>query len=142
MPAKPIATLPAGMRRSGLLLALLVICSIAGTALANNTWFATRGAVANMTDEDREYLKKATDKILNKQADGTSLEWSNPESGAGGKLQVAGTHQDFGTTCRLLRMTNTSKGISRTGDFRLCADNEGIWRFAPTSGNSASTSSS
>jgi len=115
---------------------LAVTLLVTAVASATNTWFASRGAIANMNDADREILTAAIDDILNNQADGSSSEWSNPDTGSGGTLQVAGTHEDFGTTCRLLRMESTANSITRRNDFRLCKDKEGGWRFAPNKGSS------
>jgi len=120
-------------------LTLAIALGLLGTTSvvnATSTWFAGRSAVANMTDEDRELLTKAMDDILNNESDGSQTEWNNPDTGSRGTLKVAGTHEDFGTTCRLIRMSNTATEITRGGDFRLCRDDEGEWRFAPNPGSS------
>jgi len=112
---------------------LVAVCLLLVTSsvLATNTWFAREGAVAHMTPEDVEILTSTIDNALNNSPDGTVVEWSNPETAASGKVSVGKTHQDYGTTCRLMRMQNNSKGISRSGNYRLCKDQEGAWRFAP-----------
>lgn len=118
------------LRKISILLSVALFIA-APAANATNSWFAKRSAVVHMSDADRAILTEAMQSLLSNEPDGSFVEWSNPDTGSHGTLQVAGTHKDYGTTCRLLRMTNTAKQITRKGDFRLCKDDKGVWRFAP-----------
>jgi len=118
------------LRKISVLLSVALLIA-APAANATNSWFAKRSAVAHMSDADRAILTGAMQTLLSDKPDGSAAEWSNPDTGSHGTLQVAGTHEDYGTTCRLLRMTNMAKQIISKGDFRLCKDDEGVWRFAP-----------
>lgn len=115
-----------------LILALLTLV-IMTPATAGNTWFARESAVAYMSDADRAILTSTMNDLLNSQPDGTTVSWKGPDSDASGKIAVGKTHQDYGTTCRLIKMENTAKGVTGAGNYRLCKDDKSIWRFAPLS---------
>ncbi|MFT4591907.1 MAG: surface antigen [Gammaproteobacteria bacterium] len=117
---------------SARLLLTLSLLSFSVSALANASWFARESAVAHMTKKDTTILTTAMDNLLNNQPDGARSSWENPASSASGRLAVGKTHQDYGTTCRMIKMENTAKSITRTGTYQLCKDAEGTWRFAPT----------
>jgi surface antigen len=113
-----------------LLLALIAL-GVITPASAANTWFARESAMTYMTDEDRALLTSTMDDLLDNQPDGTTVGWKGPDSDASGKIAVGKTHQDYGTTCRLIKMKNTARGITGAGKYRLCKDDQSIWRFAP-----------
>ncbi len=111
----------------------LAALGIVTTAAAANTWFARESAVAYMTDEDQALLTSTMNDLLDNQPDGTTVRWKSPDSDASGRLAVGKTHQDYGTTCRLIKMENTAKGVTGAGKYRLCKDDQSVWRFAPMS---------
>ena len=113
------------------LLLALSLFGFSASALATATWFARESAVAHMTKEDTTILTNTMDDLLNNQPDGSTSSWKNPASSASGRLAVGKTHQNYGTTCRMIKMENTAKSITRTGTYQLCKDTEGAWRFAP-----------
>ena len=84
-----------------------------------------------MTKKDTTILTNTMDDLLNNQPDGSMSSWENPASSASGRLAVGKTHQNYGTTCRMIKMENTAKSITRIGTYQLCKDAEGTWRFAP-----------
>jgi surface antigen len=104
-------------------------------AAATNIWFARQSAVAHMSVEDQALLNSTINSVLNDEPDGSTTTWDNPATGSSGRIAVGKTHEDYGTICRLIKMENTAKTITRAGNYRLCKDGEGIWRFAPTERN-------
>ena len=63
--------------------------------------------------------------------DGTKTDWLNTATGNRGKVQVIDKHQDFGTTCRHIRMRNEAAGRVNSDVYRLCLATDGNWKFAP-----------
>jgi surface antigen len=112
---------------------VVLITSIATPAAATNVWFARQSAVAHMSAADKALLNSTLDLVLNEKPDGSTTTWENPATGSAGRIAVGKTYEDYGTTCRLIKMENTAKTITRIDNYRLCKDNQGEWRFAPAS---------
>jgi len=104
------------------------------TVFAQNMLFLRESPIAWLDDDDEVILKDTLDQVI-LAPDGTSKEWENPETGSTGRLQVLDTHEDFGTTCRHIRMLNEAAGRRGGGIYRLCLSEDGNWRFAPNAEN-------
>ena len=115
---------------AGLLLAAAVLMLGSVVATAQNTTFLRESPIAWLDDNDEAILRATIDAVL-AAPDGTTTDWLNPETGSKGRIQVLDTHEDFGTTCRRLRMRNEARGRKGGGNFRLCLSEDGQWRFAP-----------
>ena len=100
------------------------------TASAQNLLFLRESPIAWMNDADEAILRATIDAVL-AAPDGTTTDWLNPETGSHGRVQVTDTHEDFGTTCRRLRMRNEASGRKGGGNYRLCLSTDGQWKFAP-----------
>ncbi len=109
---------------------VLTFTVVATPALAVNLDFMKDAPVVGMSDEDRELLRQAARQLLEEEEDGTVTSWSNPESDAHGRLKVSDTHEDYGTTCRMLAMHNRVEGREGRGVMRVCKKDD-VWRFAP-----------
>jgi len=122
------------MRKStsgiGLIALILLLGSFA--APAQNVLFLRDSPIAWMDDADEAILHETIEAVL-AAPDGTVTDWMNPETGSKGRVQVTDTDQDFGTTCRRLRMRNEASGRKGGGNYRLCLSKDGQWRFAPYS---------
>ena len=119
--------------RTSLLCSALWLLGMALPAGATNVWFARQSAVAHMSANDQALLNSTLSRVLNDQPDGSTTTWENPATGASGRIAVGKAQDDYGTSCRLIKMENTAKTITREGNYRLCKDGQGEWRFAPTS---------
>jgi surface antigen len=114
--------------RIGLITFVLLLGPLA--ASAQNVLFLRDSPIAWMDDTDEAILHETIEAVL-AAPDGTVTDWMNPETGSKGRVQVTDTDQDFGTTCRRLRMRNEASGRKGRGNYRLCLSKDGQWRFAP-----------
>jgi surface antigen len=110
--------------------ALLLTLATTGLS-AQNLNFLRESPIGWLDDQDRAILRATIDAVM-AAPDGTTTDWLNPETGSTGRLQVLDTHEDFGTTCRRLRMRNEAKGRKAGATYRLCLSADGQWRFAPS----------
>ena len=108
---------------------------------AQNTLFLRDSPIAHMDDQDEAILRETINAVV-AAPDGTTTDWMNPATGSKGRLQVLDTHQDFGTTCRHIRMRNEVNGRKGGGVYRLCLAEDGRWKFAPNAENPPGTTSS
>jgi surface antigen len=109
----------------------LLLAFVAPALCAQNTSFLSNGPIAYMTEADNEIWQAAFDQALSEKADGDTVEWSNPDTGHGGTITVVDTHEDYGTTCRTLRLHTEAAGRSGGADYRLCKAADDSWQFAP-----------
>ena len=103
----------------------------AGVVAAQNMSFLRESPIGWMDEADQQILTAAVDELL-EEPDGTVKDWVNPDSTAQGRLKVFDTHEDYGTTCRNIKMHIEAKGRKDGGIVRLCKANDGSWKFAPT----------
>jgi surface antigen len=113
---------------TGFIALALLLTTLA--ASAQNVLFLRDSPIAWMDDTDEAILRETIEAVL-AAPDGTVTDWLNPETGSKGRVQVTDTDQDFGTTCRRLRMRNEASGRKGGGNYRLCLSKDGQWRFAP-----------
>jgi len=102
-----------------------------GTAGAQNISFLRESPIGWMDEADQAVLTAAVDELL-EQPDDTVTDWSNADASAHGRLKVFGTHEDYGTTCRNIKMHIEAKGRKDGGVVRLCKAEDGKWKFAPS----------
>ena len=124
------------MNKNKICLALISTILLAGatTATAQNTLFLRDSPIAFMDDQDEAILRATIDAVL-AAPDGTATDWMNPATGSKGRVQVLDTGEDFGTTCRHIRMRNEASNRKSGGTFRLCLAKDGSWKFAPNAEN-------
>ena len=99
-------------------------------AAAQNLSFLRESPFGWMDEADQQILTAAVDELL-EEPDDTVKDWSNPDSTARGRLKVFDTHEDYGTTCRNIKMRIEAKGRKDGGVVRLCKAQDGAWKFAP-----------
>ena len=102
-----------------LLLVPLTIC-LALPALGSNTTFLKDAPIQKFTPEDMTIFRKALDDILETGKDGDSSKWSNPTTKAFGDLQAIKSFERAGTPCRALKVRNSAKGLSASGNYNFC----------------------
>ena len=117
------------IRRCLIATALLGLCVPA--VFAQNTMFLRESPIAHLDENDRKILRDTIEQVLESE-DGTVIEWANPDSGSFGRVKVLNTEvvEPEEMTCRNIRARNESRGRKADGIYRLCQDEEGIWRFA------------
>jgi surface antigen len=113
-----------------MLAAVAAVCLLAGApALAMNLLFLSEGPAGYFTEEDNRMFDKALQEALNDRKDGEVESWSNPASGASGKVTVMKTFTREGMSCRNLKVFNSAKGRTGEGVFDLCKV-QGRWKIA------------
>jgi surface antigen len=117
-----------------LLVCLTVLVGCMTTASAQNLNFLGKSPLAGMDKQDQAILRQTIDAVL-LAPDGTTTDWLNTVTGSRGRVQVIDELQDFGTTCRHIRMRNEARGRVDGGVYRLCLAKDGKWKFAPNASN-------
>jgi len=116
------------------LVCLAVLASCMTAVNAQNLNFLGKSPLAWLDEQDQAILRETIDAVL-LAPDGTTTDWLNTATGNRGRVQVIDELQDFGTTCRHIRMRNEARGRVDGGVYRLCLATDGKWKFAPNAGN-------
>lgn len=109
----------------------------AGLALASpgafGAWGWLRGsAVSEFTDADWEAFKEQATEVLADGADGVTVEWRNPDSGAHGLIKPLATFMYEGRPCRTTAFRTTSRrGTTGQSVYTVCQQADGTWQLAP-----------
>jgi surface antigen len=113
------------------LLAMLacVLVTEASLASANLRWL-DYSPVRHFTDKDWELARAAAHDALENAADGTAVEWENPESGAHGSMTPLTTNDRNGRTCRDLKIRNHAAKLDGGGTYEFCRQDDGTWAAA------------
>lgn len=93
-------------------------------AQASNLRFLEFSSTALFDDDDWNHLPEAARDALENNDDGAERVWENPETGNNGRIVPVRTYEDFGTTCRRLRITNNAEDRTATSMVNLCRDVE------------------
>ena len=109
----------------------LLAAMAASPAFPQNIGFLSKGPVAYLDDADKKILTETFNAALNDGANGETVEWSNPDTGNSGTIEVLDTHEDYGTTCRTIRTFTQAGGRDGGGVYRLCRADDDSWQFAP-----------
>jgi surface antigen len=113
----------------------LVLGLAALPALASNVGFMRNSPIANMTKEDLEQMRAATQTALEQTADGGSYRWENSKTGASGVLTPLKTFERDGRTCRNLEIFNSARGFTGRTHYDFCKQPDGSWQSpAPQAG--------
>jgi surface antigen len=111
---------------------ILVLMGLVGTA-PSYALVGYRGLkdtpVSEFNEEDLSLFEKAHKEALKNRADGDTVSWKNPDTGASGTITPLKTDRIGGRDCRLLRIVNSAGG--RTGDSRFwyCKQPDGKWKI-------------
>lgn len=80
---------------------------------------------------DRELQADAARNVLENPNPKTHVKWSNPRSGASGRVQTLGALESAeGLTCRKLQLENQAKGGGNRLAFPVCKGSDGEWFIA------------
>ncbi|HKQ24834.1 MAG TPA: RT0821/Lpp0805 family surface protein [Burkholderiales bacterium] len=102
-----------------------------GTALAVNI-FSTRDLpVRYMTDEDKDMLRTAVFRTLDRTPEGNTVRWENPKTGAHGDLTPRASFERAGQSCRDLEVANSARGHDNRVVLTLCKQPDGEWKVEP-----------
>ena len=117
-----------GSRLSALVLTAALLASPLATD-ASNLRFLEFSPSAFFDEEDWALLRGAAKKLLDDAPDGDSTSWKNDKTGHNGTLQVLDTYEDFGTTCRRMKVYNDAIQVSATRVVNMCRNKQGEWKI-------------
>lgn len=121
------------IKNAGLALGLSagLLASVANADVLGNWNWLKDSVYAGFTDEDWAQLKDATRTLLDDGEPGAVQAWSNPATGASGKVRVGSYKDEDGTTCRWTEFY-TEVGDQKSGHnwYYLCQNDEGHWKVA------------
>ncbi len=121
------------MKKTVIIVAVIVSLVMVTVPLhAQNTAFLRSAPVAFLSDEDVEILLSTLQTAMNEQPDGSTVTWTNSNTGHSGVINITNTHPDYDTTCRQVEMANQAAGRTGRGTFRMCKADDGKWKFAPS----------
>ena len=112
---------------------VLPLLAVAGTASAQFRYLPLDGP--RMTREDMEHQRAAAQSLLDKEPPpvGASASWSNPKSGARGRVTMVNARDARGRSpCRRMRYEVSTRGAAGPADmtFTVCRMPDGAWKTA------------
>ena len=112
---------------------VLPLLAVAGTASAQFRYLSPDGP--RMTREDLDRQRAAAQSLLDKEPPpvGASASWSNPKSGARGRVTMANARDARGRSpCRRMRYEVSTRGAAGPADmtFTVCRMPDGAWKTA------------
>ena len=115
------------------LLTLLALLALAPVASPSDwTSLLKDKALPDFNEQDLQDYLKVVNTLLDAPQPAAPVEWSNPKTGVGARLEVIGQPQVAGfTECRRVR-TNvySSKHKAHTRTWTACRDSDGEWSLA------------
>jgi surface antigen len=109
----------------------ILIFAIPGVCLASNWQWLKDAPVTSFDEQDWELLQETISQTLNKDSDGDSRQWDNPETGNSGTVKVIDTRDGSTGPCRKLVISNGAlpeKGVTR---LNYCRQPDGQWKIDP-----------
>ena len=112
---------------------VLPLLAVAGTASAQFRYLSPDGP--RMTREDLDRQRAAAQSLLDKEPPpvGASASWSNPKSGARGRVTMVNARDARGRSpCRRMRYEVSTGGAAGPADmtFTVCRMPDGAWKTA------------
>jgi surface antigen len=112
---------------------VLPLLAVVGTASAQ--WPLVPGGPSRMTREDFDHQRTAAQSLLDKEPPpvGASASWSNPKSGARGRVTMVNARDARGRSpCRRMRYEVSTRGADGPADmtFTVCRMPDGAWKTA------------
>ena len=112
---------------------VLPLLAVAGTASAQWRYLSPDGP--RMTREDLDRQRAAAQSLLDKEPPpvGASASWSNPKSGARGRVTMVNARDARGRSpCRRMRYEVSTRGAAGPADmtFTVCRMPDGAWKTA------------
>lgn len=110
------------------LLTVLFSLFFVSSMQAANMQFLRYSPVSQFTSEDFEMMNTTAHNALDKNPDGQTSEWKNPETNNSGSVTPLNTETRDGKLCRKLRVVNQAKDQSSTSAFTFCKADNG-WKI-------------
>jgi len=119
------------------LFALMIAVSTGALVLPNpataqtgfNLW---RSGGADLSAEDMQLLRTAVAEALDSRTDGTTVPWSNPDTGNAGEATLLRAFTDQGTECGDMKITVARRqGATTPYNLKFCQRDDGTWGIAP-----------
>ena len=108
----------------------LLTFTITTSVWSQPVMFLHDGPVRYFNDDDMALFKQTLDSALENQPDNETLSWINEKTQSQGTVTPLNSEQQDGMRCRLTRMSNTAKGLTRQAELKLCRQEDGRWLFA------------
>ncbi|MDH3695025.1 MAG: RT0821/Lpp0805 family surface protein [Gammaproteobacteria bacterium] len=106
---------------------LIVITSLLWSSLqAEELQFTLSKNIDLLTEKDAALFHDMVELALDSQPDGYVLSWENPESGANGTLQIAGT-DNSDAYCREVALVRHAKGVTEQSSMQFCRQANNQW---------------
>jgi len=118
-------------RTLNLLFSVTMAALLPGTAPAVNVFSMGDLPIRYMTDEDRNMLMAAVFGTLDRTAEGKTVRWENPKTGAHGDLTPRASFDRAGQSCRDLEVANSARGHDNRIVLTLCKQPDGEWKIEP-----------
>ena len=111
-------------------LILLFLSGLAVTpALAFNWGFLQDAPANRFTEGDFTLMQKALNEVLDEARDGESREWSNPATGAMGRVRALSSDRMKGMPCRRVEVFNQVPQAEATSRYDFCRTAPGKWKI-------------
>lgn len=107
--------------------AVLLLTTISASLASTEMRWLNNAPARHFTDQDWVILQQQTQQALGSAADGETVEWENPHSGAHGKLTPHATADYRGMPCRTMKTVNSAGGVSAESTFDYCQRPDGTW---------------
>jgi len=115
--------------KTSLACAIILMFSVPGMLLASNWQWLKDAPVMSFDEQDWKLLQETINQTLNKDSDGDSRQWNNPETGNSGTVQVLDTRDTDTGLCRNLVISNSSKPEKEVTRLNYCRQPDGQWKI-------------
>lgn len=120
------------MRRALPILVLAGLLAVPPAGLATNLVPLLRDTPAELfTTQDYELFDAALRTALAETRQDGVVQWSNPETRAGGSMTVVSEYEHGGFPCKRLRVDNHANNRRGHTTFDFCRQDDGRWVLAP-----------
>jgi|HigsolmetaAR201D_1030396.scaffolds.fasta_scaffold07405_6 surface antigen len=109
----------------------IALCAAASPCFAGNLTFLSGTSFAQLDETDRALQLEAARQVLESDDRQAQQEWSNPRSGASGRVRSLGIFKsEDGLHCRKVRVSSTANGVESQFTFPVCRTTAGDWLIA------------
>ena len=105
--------------------------ALIGAAHAQGFAWLQNSPARYFNDQDWQLMRSALTDVLDNGEAGAATSWKNPDTGNSGSMEALDRSEHQGHPCRRARISNTGRGLTSSGVFRLCKGPDGQWKFAP-----------
>jgi len=98
-----------------------------GATQARGWSWAKRLPISQFTAQDTEIFHNSVATALDEGEDGDTLEWTNPDTGASGRITPLSSEQINGKSCRKTRFESRVGTAENISEFVLCRQPDGVW---------------